>query len=171
MATAVDHHTDLADIRALVDAYAIAMDRCDLEAFPRLFVPDGALVVKAPGREKPLGIFQGPDPDGIGLIARLLGELYDATLHNITTQAAEVEGDHATGTTYCLAYHVVAGEGPRTLETLGVRYEDEFVRTPEGWRMRIREATRLWSQITPTPYEPLLIDRAAARERDATRAS
>jgi SnoaL-like protein len=130
MTTVVDRHTDLGDIRALVDAYAIAMDRHDVDAFPRLFVPDGALVVKVHGREKPLTIFQGPERDGIGRIARLLGELYDATLHNITTHAAEVDGDHATGATYCLAYHVVTCEGVRTLETLGVRYEDEFVRAP-----------------------------------------
>ena len=157
---------ELAEIRRLVDAYALAMDRRDLEAFPRLFVPDGALVVRAPGREKPLGIFQGPGPDGVGLIARLLGDLYRATLHHITTHEATIDGDRATGTTYCLAYHVVDGADGGALETLGVRYEEEFVRTPEGWRIRVRDATRLWSQITPTPYEPLLIDRAAARARD-----
>jgi hypothetical protein len=37
--------------------------------------------------------------------------------------------------------------------------------------MRIREATRLWSQMTPMPYEPLLIDIAASREQHARRPS
>ena len=60
----------------------------------------------------------------------------------------------------------IIGSVIHALETLGVRYEEEFVRTAEGWRIRVRDATRLWSQITPTPYEPLLIDRAAARARD-----
>jgi ketosteroid isomerase-like protein len=166
MTTIAGTSMELAEIRRLVDAYALAMDRRDLEAFPRLFVPDGALVVRAPGREKPLGIFQGPGPDGVGLIARLLGDLYRATLHHITTHEATIDGDRATGTTYCLAYHVVDGADGGALETLGVRYEEEFVRTTEGWRIRVRDATRLWSQITPTPYEPLLIDRAAARARD-----
>ncbi len=166
MTTIAGTSMELAEIRRLVDAYALAMDRQDLEAFPRLFVPDGALVVRAPGREKPLGIFQGPGPDGVGLIARLLGDLYRATLHHITTHEATIDGDRATGTTYCLAYHVVDGADGGALETLGVRYEEEFVRTTEGWRIRVRDATRLWSQITPTPYEPLLIDRAAARARD-----
>jgi SnoaL-like domain len=166
MTTIAGTGMELAEIRRLVDAYALAMDRRDLEAFPRLFVPDGALVVRAPGREKPLGIFQGPGPDGVGLIARLLGDLYRATLHHITTHEATIDGDRATGTTYCLAYHVVDGVDGGALETLGVRYEEEFLRTTEGWRIRVRDATRLWSQITPTPYEPLLIDRAAARARD-----
>jgi hypothetical protein len=151
------------ELRRLVEAYASAMDRGDLEEFGRLFVLDGALVVRAPGRDSPLGVFQGPA--GVALIARLLGELYVATLHNITTHRVVLNGDSATGTTYCLAYHVVGnGEGD-ALETLGVRYEDEYVRTPDGWRMRIRNATRLWSQTTPMDGEPLLIDRAAAQSR------
>jgi hypothetical protein len=141
------------------------MDDVDLDVFPRLFVPDGSLVVRAPGREKPLGVFHGPGPDGVGLIARLLRRHYQSTLHNVTTHQARIDGDVATGTTYCLAYHVVAGEDGGALETLGVRYEERFVRTPDGWRFHTREATRLWSQTTPTPAHPLVIDRAAAAAR------
>jgi hypothetical protein len=145
------------------------MDTVDLDAFPRLFVPDGALVVAALGREEPLGVFNGPGPTGVGLVARLLGELYRTTLHHITTHTASIDGVRATGRTYCLAYHVV-GDGDHkrgeVLETLGVRYEEQFVRTPEGWRIKTRHATRLWSQITPMPYEPLLIDRAVPPARD-----
>jgi hypothetical protein len=155
----------LTEIRGLVDAYAAAMDDADLDVFPRLFVPDGALVVRAPEREKPLGVFQGPGPDGVGLIAKLLRELYRSTLHNITTHQAKIHGEQATGTTYCLAYHVVAGDDGGALETLGVRYEEHLVHTPEGWRFLTRDATRLWSQTTPTPLQPLLIDRAAAAAR------
>jgi hypothetical protein len=157
------HH--LIEIRGLVDAYAAAMDDADLDVFPRLFVPDGALVVRAPEREKPLGVFRGPGPDGVGLIAKLLRQLYRATLHHITTHQVRVRGDQATGSTYCLAYHVVAGEDGGALETLGVRYEEHFVHTPTGWRFQTRDATRLWSQTTATPPHPLLIDRAAAAAR------
>jgi hypothetical protein len=156
---------DLPALEALVHDYALAMDRADLDAFPRLFVPDGALVVRAPGRERPLGTFRGPGPDGVGLVATLMADLYQATLHHITTHAAVVDGDRATGTTYCLAYHVVAGDDGGALETLGVRYDEQFVRTDEGWRFAVRDATRLWSQSTPTPREPLLVDRAAAASR------
>jgi hypothetical protein len=106
----------------------------------------------------------GAGADGIGLIAKLLRELYRATLHNITTHEASIDGDYATGTTYCLAYHMTNGDGDGgTLETLGVKYEEQFIRTAEGWRFTVRDATRLWSQITLTPFEPRLIDRAASR--------
>jgi hypothetical protein len=171
MPSAADESAQLAEIRRLTDLYAVGMDTGALDVFPRLFVPDGALIVRAPGREKPLGTFQGPGPDGIGLIAKLLRELYRATLHNITTHVASIDGDRATGTTYCLAYHMADGDGDGdggTLETLGVRYEEQLIRTEEGWRFTVRDATRLWSQITPTPFQPLLIDRAAARARSAS---
>ena len=162
MSQSSDLSAQLAEIRSLVDRYAMAMDSGDLDVFPQLFVPDGALVVRAPNREKPLAIFTGPGSDGVGMIATLLGELYRATLHHITTHTATVDGDRATGVTYCLAYHMCDDEQGERLETIGVRYDEEFVRTPDGWRMGTREATRLWSQITPTPRTPLVIDHAAA---------
>jgi uncharacterized protein (TIGR02246 family) len=156
---------DLTEIRALADAYAAAMDGHDFGAFARLFVPDGALVVRAPGRERPLGVFTGPGLDGVALIAKLLREHYQATLHNITTQHVAIRGDEARGSTYCLAYHVIGGQDGGALETLGVRYDEHVVRTADGWRFQTRDATRLWSQTTPTPKHPLVIDRAAAAAR------
>lgn len=168
MDTVNGNSVELAEIRSLVDRYALAMDRNDLDAFPQLFVPDGRLVVRASGRDKPMGIFRGPGPDGVGLIARLMNDLYRATLHHITTHEARIGGNRANGTTYCLAYHMVDGEDGGALETLGVKYDEQFVRTDDGWRFDVRDATRLWSQITPTPYEPLLIDRAAGRTRART---
>jgi hypothetical protein len=156
---------DRAEIRSLAERYAIAMDQVDLDVFPQIFVPEGSLVVLAGGREKPLGTFRGPGPDGVGLIAVLMSKLYRDTLHNITTHHVTIDGDEARGWTYTLAYHVVAGDDGDKLETLGVRYEEHVVRTSEGWRFHTRWATRLWSQVTATPIEPLEIDRAAGRAR------
>jgi hypothetical protein len=168
MTTCSGTDADRAEIRSLAERYAIAMDRTDLDVFPQLFVPEGCLVVLAGGREKPLGTFRGPGPDGVGLIAVLMSKLYRDTLHHITTHQATIAGDEARGWTYTLAYHVVAGvdgDDGGKLETLGVRYEEHLVRTSEGWRFHTRRATRLWSQVTPTPIEPLAIDRAAGRAR------
>lgn len=157
---------DALEIRRLVDAYALAMDRNDVAAFADIFAPDGALVVCAPGRDEPMGTFEGPGIRGVGLIAQLMHDLYRATLHHVTTHESHVTGDTATGTTYCLAYHMLDDEDRgECLETLGVRYDEDFVRTNGFWRMRRRRATRLWSQTTLTPREPLLVDRAAGAVR------
>jgi hypothetical protein len=163
--------SDGEQIRALVHDYALAMDNADTAAFSDLFVADGSLVVRALGREEPLGVFRGPGPEGVGMIARMLSELYAATLHHITTHQATIDGDTATGTTYCLAYHVLARDEGDVLETIGVRYEEEFVRTGAGWRMRERNATRLWAQTTPVPVRPLAVDRAAGEARRAQRSA
>jgi hypothetical protein len=154
----------LSEIRRLVDRYALAMDGADLAVFAELFVPEGKLLVRDSDRRL-LGAFEGPGPDGVGLIAQLLAKLYASTLHHITTHVATIDGDRAAGSTYCLAYHVVAGADGGALETLGVSYREQFVKTPSGWRFDVRDATRVWSQITPTPRSPLLIDHAAAEAR------
>jgi hypothetical protein len=163
--------SDGEQIRALVHDYALAMDNADTAAFSDLFVADGSLVVWALGRDEPLGVFRGPGPDGVGMIARMLGDLYAATLHHITTHRATIDGDAATGTTYCLAYHVLAGDEGDVLETIGVRYEEAFVRTAAGWRMRERNATRLWAQTTPAPARALAVDRAAGAARREQRSA
>ncbi|WP_196073163.1 nuclear transport factor 2 family protein [Nakamurella alba] len=158
------------ELRRLAERYAVAMDRTDLDELARLFVPDGRLEVRAPGREATMGVFHGPGPDGVGRIALLLGELYESTMHHITGQVVHPDPDgnpdRATGLTYCLAYHIVndtANGGGRSLETLGVQYEDTFVRVDGRWRFAVRGALRVWSQITDTPRTPLIVDRAATR--------
>jgi hypothetical protein len=153
------------ELRRLAERYAMAMDTADYAELERVFVPDGALVVRAPGRAEPMGRFDGPGRDGVGLIAQLLDELYESTMHHITNQIVQIDGDRATGRTYCLAYHICNDEQGRRLETIGVYYDENFVRTDDGWRFGVREATRVWSQITDTPREPLLVDRAATRAR------
>ena len=156
---------DRVELRDLVDAYAVAMDRCDTEAFHRQFTPDGRLVVLAVGRERPLATFQGPGIDGIGLIAIVMREVYVSTLHNVTTHTADVDGDRATGTTYCVAHHVAAEAEADRLEFLGVRYAEHFVRTSDGWRFAQRDITRLWSHTITSPRRPLLVDHAVAARR------
>lgn len=156
---------DQLELRRLVEAYAIAMDDGDLRAFADIFAADGTLAVHGPVGDELLGVFRGPD--GVAAVAELMKGLYRATLHHITTHAATVAGDRATGTTYCLAHHVLFDGS--SLETLGVRYHEEFVRTEDGWRMGHRKAIRLWSQVSPTTSDHLLVDRAAAeRHRDPT---
>jgi hypothetical protein len=157
--------SDLVSLRRLVDRYAVAMDTADPDVLPELFVPDGSLVVLALGREKPLATFTGTGPDGIGMIAILMKDVYQSTMHSVTTHEATVTGDTATGATYCVAYHVAAGDDGNVLETLGVRYYEQFVRTPDGWRFAQREVTRLWTRSGPASRAPLAIDRAAASRR------
>lgn len=154
----------LAELRALVDQYALAMDGPAIDVLERLFVPDGTLVVKDLGRERPAAVFEGPGPTGIGLLVLLMRRHYRATMHHITTHHAAIDGQRASGRTYCIANHMLEDE-QGTVETLAVRYQEDFVRTEAGWRFRAREVTRMWSRIERIPREPLLLDRLAAERR------
>ncbi len=153
---------DLVALRRLVDRYGLAMDTADLGLLGELFVPSGRLVVLALGRERPLATFNGLGPDGIGIIPTVMMEVYKSTMHSVTTHAATVDGDRADGATYCVAYHVAGSEAGDVLETLGVRYRDEFVRTSDGWRFEQRFVTRLWTHSGPASRAPLTIDLAVA---------
>ena len=163
MTAGSDVLADAAELRRLVEVYAQAMDAGDPDGFHDIFVPEGVLIVLAPGSQKPMGSFEGPGPEGVGLIAGLLSEVYRDTMHHITNHTVEVDGDGATGITYCLAYHLCDDADGERIETLGVTYADTYVRTAAGWRIHTRRATRIWSQIEALDTSPLLVDRAAGR--------
>jgi hypothetical protein len=151
---------DSIELRALVDAYALAMDDCDPELLGGLFVPDGELVVLEPGRIRPLARLTGTGVTGIAAIPLAMQDAYVSTLHHVTTHHARVEGMSATGATSCIAQHVPADGGD--IEVLAVRYRDQFIREDDGWRFRRREVTRLWASRIPARPGPLGVDHAVA---------
>jgi 3-phenylpropionate/cinnamic acid dioxygenase small subunit len=61
------------------------------------------------------------------------------TRHVVSTIAVDVSGDRATGRSYWRFYGET-DQSPRLL-TMG-QYDDEFVRTPEGWRLWRRAISR-----------------------------
>ena len=68
-------------------------------------------------------------------------------IHHVTNSAIEVTGETATGTWY-LWQPMVMRPGERAL-WLAARYEDRYVRTPEGWRFaHVRVVVRMLA-----PYE------------------
>lgn len=129
-------------LRDLVDAYAFAADAADGPALAALFAPDGVLVVEAPpdrgGRRERRGRHEIA-----GAIAGLAR--YDVTTHFVGTHRVLVDGDGATGETYCLAHHIVGGS-----DTIwSVRYRDRFRRTEEGWRFASRHVGVEWVAEQP----------------------
>jgi hypothetical protein len=154
---------DVVALRRLVEVYAEAMDDGDPDGFHDIFVPKGSLIVLAPGSDEPMGSFEGFGPDGVGMVAGFLSDLYRDTMHHVTNHTVEVDGDEASGITYCLAYHLCSDADGERIETLGVSYADTYVRIAAGWRIHTRRATRIWSQIEQLDGSPLRVDRAAGR--------
>ncbi len=109
-------HAEIAHLRTL---YAQYFDARDADAFISLFVQDGAMVV--PG---------GKEIRGHERLARLVAQVPKSGTHVPLDGETTIDGDSARCTG---PYQMIAPEGEQT-----GRYEDEFVRTPMGWRFARR---------------------------------
>jgi hypothetical protein len=129
--------SDLVHLRALVDSYAVALDTLDAARLASLWVDDGELIVREEGPTKPRTA-RLAFPGAAELVIKRL-QRYERTLHHVTTHVVTVNGDTATGTTYCQAHHVLRGRSDGPLDkVLSIRYQDVFQRGDE-WRFLRRE--------------------------------
>jgi uncharacterized protein (TIGR02246 family) len=123
-------------ISDLVHAYAQGVDRRDPEGVARLFTEDGTFVAYAtPGDSEPTS-----RSEGRAEITRAIAMArhYRSTTHTIGNHLAAVDGDHATGETRCVAYHVIGEEGSEVLLVWHIRYLDVYARRSQGWRIQER---------------------------------
>ena len=169
---------DEAALRSLSEEYAAAADDRDGARFAELFVPDGTLVVpKYPDDLRPVKSVTGRD--ALRLVPEALRR-YERTFHQVTNTRFTVEGDEASGHVQCTAHHLSgsgpAGRGSRDHGSTGdgstrdgptwidhvwfIRYRDEYVRTPRGWRFVRRVLELQWvedhavAQAGPSPSGP-----------------
>ncbi len=144
---------ELADrraIRAIVDDYARYADRIDNEALAGLFTPDGALLIFDGGSTRPVR-----ERHGRAEISEAIKGLsrYEVTMHSVTNHYVEFDGDAATGETYCRASHIRPVEGglagARENYVMNIRYLDDYLRLPEGWRIARRELQVDFTEVYP----------------------
>lgn len=138
-------------LRALVAAYAHAADRREPEAAAALFTDDGVLA-----------IYEG-DPDRVAPtrerrgrveISKAISKLarYDVTSHFLGQQTFVVDGDRATGETYCIAHHIADVDGRRHDHVVSIRYLDRCCKLEGAWRFAERRLVIDWTDeraITP----------------------
>ncbi|MDB5431471.1 MAG: hypothetical protein JWP35_2587 [Caulobacter sp.] len=83
------------------------------------------------------------DPNLASLVARLkvgMGPQSDcgATHHNVLNIRLEIDGDRAVGRANFHAMHRGANGHDGALYVCGGQYDDQWVRTPDGWRIAHR---------------------------------
>lgn len=128
-------------IRDLIERYAWAIDEKDWDALDRVFVPDAWLDYTS----NPAGV-EGRYPEIRAWLEKSLAP-FPVTQHLVTNIDATVDGDRATART--MMYNPMGAatrEGPLHYFFMGGRYDDELVRTPDGWRITKRVETLLWFQ-------------------------
>ncbi len=154
---------DRADIRWLMDRYALACDSCDWDAFRELFTADCVLDYTE------FGGGRGDLESTISWSSFGLSE-YAGLQHSTTSHYCELSGQTAKAITYFLAYHtsVDAADG-EAMMAVGGFYQDRLVKQSDGWRIRERADLVTWlgtpvpERLTPPPLWYGMINRHLPR--------
>jgi ketosteroid isomerase-like protein len=137
---------DYIAIMNLAAQYSHSLDECDWDGLGDCFTSDAVVEFTA-----------NPDPlrgrQAIVEFIRTGRKRFDVTQHVIGTPSVQVEGDTAKASFYVMAQHVVSRDGQTRTCLVGVRYDDDFQRTGEGWRLAHRRTRRLWTEGDATLVE------------------
>jgi ketosteroid isomerase-like protein len=131
-------------IRELVDAYADCADRGDAESQKSLFTEDTHFVVYMDGQ----GSESTQVIDGREGLARVFDDLnrYQATMHFNGQSTIVLDGDRATGESYCIAHHLFTEDGERKLMVAWLRYGDRFSKVDGDWQFAERHLYVDWTE-------------------------
>jgi hypothetical protein len=129
-------------IRELVDAYAFCADTRDAEGQKALFTDDTQFVVYMGGE----GTDATDDLRGRESLTPVFENLntYEVTMHFNGQSTVTLDGDRATGETYCLAHHVYTDGGERKLMIAAIHYQDAFAKADGTWRFAERRLYVRW---------------------------
>src|SRR6185437_1225379 len=124
---------DRQDISDLLVRYATGIDRRDWPLFRTVFTDDCELDYGE------IGAWNGVDAvaDFMEKVHALAGH----TLHRLSNQVIAVDGDQAVARTYVDAL-IMVGDNTSGVNGIGF-YDDDIVRTPDGWRIARRTFTNV----------------------------
>ncbi|WP_330255973.1 nuclear transport factor 2 family protein [Nocardia sp. NBC_00565] len=136
-------------IRELFDAYAHCADHRDATGQLSLFTTDARLIVYMDARsDQPTQDLRGHEQ-----IMPVFENLrsYRTTTHFNGQSTIHLDGDRATGESYCLAHHLYDVDGQRTLMVASLRYLDQFAKQANGsWMFAERRLMVDWTETRPS---------------------
>jgi SnoaL-like domain len=140
--------SDRLAIRELIDAYAHCADRRDAKGQMALFTREPHFVVyyTESGSDTPdLELHNRAD------LAPVFDDLnrYRATMHFNGQSTVKLDGDTATGETYCLAHHVSVDGDSQTIFIAAIRYYDTFAKSDGAWLFAERKLYVDWTDTRP----------------------
>jgi hypothetical protein len=83
----------------------------------------------------------------VGALGRL--ERYDVTAHLLGHSNHVVDGDRATGESWCRAHHVYDEGGTRRDWVMAIRYLDRYARRGDAWMIEDRHLVVDWLEDRP----------------------
>ena len=121
-------------IKELPQRYAYGIDTDDWELVASVFHPD--CHVQGTLREDRIDAYLEALEPGV--------KQYHATLHFMGNQYVDVQEDRGRVETYAVAYHIEAEDSPYEDLVMGVRYQDDVIRTADGWQIHRRKVVNQW---------------------------
>jgi len=131
--------SDRLEIQQLLVDYSTALDQRRFEDLDRVFTPDAYIDYRVTG-----GI-DGRYPEVKVWLAEVLPN-FPAYCHMLGNFDITLAGDTATSRTICFNPMVFDQEKKQIL-FVGIWYEDELVRTAEGWRMTRRVEVKCFDKV------------------------
>jgi SnoaL-like domain len=130
MATFLDVDNEQAQIGEVLIRYATAIDQRDWSLFRTCWTDD------FDADYDQLGHFSSID--ALTDVMRQSHESMGATYHRMSNFVIDVDGDRATARSYVHAVlMLIPGDATNWIDAVG-HYDDVFVRTADGWRIRRR---------------------------------
>jgi 3-phenylpropionate/cinnamic acid dioxygenase small subunit len=127
----VTEREDRQDISDLLVRYATGIDRRDWALFRTVFTDDCELDYGE------IGVWKGVD--AVTEFMEQTHALLGHTMHRLGNMAITVDGNHAVARTY-LDGLMMAPDNKSGVNAVGF-YDDEIVRTADGWRIARRRTT------------------------------
>ncbi|MFZ4861273.1 nuclear transport factor 2 family protein [Sphingobacterium sp. Mn56C] len=118
-------------IRELVDNYAYCADSRDAQGQMALFTEDTHFVVFMDSKsDTPTQVIHSR-ADLFPVFDNL--NTYHATMHFNGQSTVQLQGNTATGITYCRAHHLTLTDDGQHFMVATIRYKDKFVKINEKW--------------------------------------
>ena len=76
---------------------------------------------------------------------------YQAMMHFNGQSTITLNGERATGESYCIAHHLFTDQGERKLMVAWLRYDDTFVKVSDVWLFAERKLYVDWTETRPSP--------------------
>lgn len=135
--------SEMADRMAIknsVDTFSILADQKETQKQTLLFTEDA--IVESISQGRPGTILMGRKQIGDAFAAFL--NLFDIVYHINGQQTITINGDTAHGISYCLVTLIGTENGKKMKTTLGVYYNDDFVKKDNQWLISKRVSTFAW---------------------------
>ncbi|WP_199253530.1 nuclear transport factor 2 family protein [Mycolicibacterium mengxianglii] len=139
----IEEISDRLEIQQLLVDYSTAIDNRRFDDLDAVFTPDAYIDYRA------MGGIDGHYPEVKAWLAEVLPH-FPAYSHMLGNLSITFSGDTATSRVICFNPMVLggAGEGEQAQVLFcGLWYDDEFIRTPQGWRMTRRVETKCFDKV------------------------